>query len=145
MLPPSSVRAGRVAVLSTAVALLVSSFWPPALPAGVIINEIHYSPKDKTVREEFVEVYNDDQNVVDLSGWYFSQGIDFTFPAGTSLAPGAYLVVAEDPAVLKALYPDLSAVVGPFSGGLAARGDHLVLRSAMGILMDEVDYRLGFP
>src|SRR5262245_18936873 len=132
MLSRSSVGAGRAAVSSTAIALLASVFWRPALPAGVIINEIHYSPKDKTVREEFVELYNDDQNVVDLSGWCFSQGIDFTFPAGTSLAPGTYLVVAEDPEVLKRLYPDLSAVVGPFSGGLAAHGDHLVLRSAMG-------------
>ncbi len=146
MLPPSTVRAGRAAVIGTAIALLASVSWRPALPAAdVIINEIHYSPKDKTVREEFVEVYNDDQNVVDLSGWYFSQGIDFTFPAGTSLAPGEYLVVAEDPAVLKRLYPDVSAVVGPFSGGLAAQGDHLVLRSDTGSLVDEVDYRLGFP
>ena len=34
---------------------------------------------------------------VDLSGWFFSSGVEYTFPEGTKLASGAYLLVAESP------------------------------------------------
>ena len=48
----------------------------------VVINEIHYDPDVKTEQVEFVELYNPSTEDVALSGWYFSRGIDFTFPLG---------------------------------------------------------------
>ena len=57
-----------------------------AAMADVVINEIHYDPADKTVPDEFVEVYNSGAQAVDLSGWTLS-GVGFTFPANTSIAP----------------------------------------------------------
>ena len=76
--------------------------------AQVVINEVHYRPAAAAVlagedpaRLEFVELYNSGANVVDLSGWTIAPAVHFTFPAGTSLAPGEYLVVARDPAFLK--------------------------------------------
>ena len=63
-----------------------------------MINEIHYDEDDKTVSAEFIEIYNPSDQPVDLSGYYFSSGIDYTFPGGAILGDGEYLVVAEDPA-----------------------------------------------
>ena len=58
------------------------------LNAQVVINEIHYEPENKTAAEEFIELYNASEAPVDLSGWYFSNGIIFTFPDGTLLPAG---------------------------------------------------------
>ncbi len=117
---------------------------PSALTGQVVIDEIHYAPRDKTVAEEFVELVNAGPDPAVLSGWTFSGGIDCRFPDPTVLGPGEYLALAQDPAVLSALFPGI-AVAGPFSGRLGNEGDHLVLRDAAGYTTDEVDYRRGFP
>ena len=125
--------------------LAIALFIAPRFAAGaIVINEVHYAPADRTVPEEFLEIYNDGDAAVDLSGWYFSGGIDWTFPAGTSIPPGGFLVVAQDPATLRSLHGDIP-VVGPFTGRLSNEADHLVLRNASGGLEDEVEYQIGFP
>ena len=78
--------------------LLAAGFLPLAAAQEIVINEIHYDPPDNTRGEEFVELFNAGDSAVDLSGWFFSNGIDFTFPPGTTMAPETYLVIAEDAA-----------------------------------------------
>ncbi len=109
----------------------------------IVINEVHYDPEDSTERIEFVELYNAGTSAVDLSMWSLSEGVDFTFPSGESLGAGEYLVVAEDPAALLSKFG--VAALGPWTGRLSGEGEDLVLRDSAGQLVDEVDYRLGFP
>ncbi|MEE3198412.1 MAG: lamin tail domain-containing protein, partial [Planctomycetota bacterium] len=116
----------------------------PALDAQVIINEIHYEPDDKTAAEEFIELHNAAEDAVDLSGWYFSNGVFFRFPDGTVLAGGGYLVVAEDPVVL-ARNLSVEDALGPWEGRLDNKGETLTLRDASGSRVDEVDYQAGSP
>ena len=115
--------------------------------AAVIINEIHYNPDVKTDPGEFVELYNGGTNVVNLAGWAFTDGLNYTFPS-TNLAPGGYVVVAQNPAFLQTKYGAGSAL-GPFnpdgSSGLSGRGEKLTLRNASGQIEDEVSLALGFP
>ncbi|MBI4585331.1 MAG: lamin tail domain-containing protein [Planctomycetes bacterium] len=110
----------------------------------VVINEIHYAPADKTAREEFLELHNNSDTPVDLSGWYLSGGIDFIFSPGTVLAARSYLAIAQDPARLKARFGDVPAA-GPFSGRLSNDGETIILRNPAGGREDEVDYQRGFP
>jgi hypothetical protein len=53
--------------------------------------------------------------------WRFTDGIDYTFPANTTIPAGGKLLVAKDPAKLKAYYgaviPGTVAVLGPFANG----------------------------
>ena len=63
----------------------------------VVINEVHYNGDANVVRDEFVELYNPSDDVIDISQWRVRGGVDFFFPANTFLAPGSYVVVAEDP------------------------------------------------
>src|ERR1041384_7145061 len=60
---------------------------PPAFGAqsGMVINEIHYDPDVKTEPVEFIELFNAGSNTVDLSGWQLSEGVSFTFPAGSQI------------------------------------------------------------
>ncbi len=115
-----------------------------ALRAQVVINEIHYETDDKNVRGEFIELHNAGEATVDVSGWYFSEGISLEIDDGTEIPPDGYLVVAEDPETIRNTYGDV-AVVGPWSGRLENDGEAVTLRDASGELIDQVDYRATFP
>ena len=116
----------------------------PPLPRLAIFNEIHAAPVDKTLRQEFVEIVSVSGTALDLSGWRITGGISYTFPAGTSLPPGAMLVVAQDPTVLAAKFAGVAAL-GPYTGRLSTSGDSVVLRDELGRRRDEVEYIRGFP
>ncbi|MDB4781903.1 lamin tail domain-containing protein, partial [Akkermansiaceae bacterium] len=111
--------------------------------AQVVINEIHYNSEPNTAHDEFIELHNAGAESVDVSGWFFQQGLNFTIPAGTTILSGGHLVIAEDPAAMQSRYNVAS--VGPFGGGLSSDGEIIELRSAAGVLIDEVDYRSRFP
>jgi hypothetical protein len=51
---------------------------------------------------------------VDLGGWSFLEGIPFTFPAGTAMGPGEYLVIARDPTALEARFGKIDRLLGPW-------------------------------
>jgi len=109
----------------------------------IVINEIMYNPPGVLGLDdnwEYLEIYNNDVNVVDLSGWAFIEGFDFTFPEGTSLGVGEYLVVARVPDTIAAFY-GITNLVGPFDGGaLSNSGETVKLTDALGTIVDEVSY-----
>ncbi|UCF00364.1 MAG: lamin tail domain-containing protein, partial [Planctomycetota bacterium] len=133
---------------------LLAATWNKTELPLIVINEIHYRPDLKVEQVEFVELYNAGDETIDLSGWYFSRGIDFTFPTSTSLAPDNYLVVVEDsdpldPNTLSnadfvAKWPAVTPA-GVFVGKLDNDGENVELRNADGLEIDQVDYQLGFP
>ncbi len=118
----------------------------------IVINELmyhapgYYSPQldrifDNT--EEWIELYNRSENeTVDLSGWTFSEAMDFQFPEGTTLPPNSYLVISNDPENLLLTRPDLppAQVLGPFTRRLANGGETIVLADQVGNVVDEVRY-----
>lgn len=75
---------------------LLVLFLPLLLRAEVVINEVHYDAEPSLERAEFIELHNTGPGAVDLSGWRFEDGIQFTFPSGSVLPEGAFLVLAED-------------------------------------------------
>ncbi len=119
--------------------------WSGAVLGEVVINEIHYDADPKTDAVEFVELHNAGGENIDLSGWRFSNGIQYTFPANTTLESGGYLVLAENPEELRRKFK-LSALVvfGPYINRLS-NGEVLTLRDAMDQGVDQVDYGSGFP
>lgn len=111
--------------------------------ANIIINEIHYDPPVKTELAEFIELHNTGTTTVDLSGWQLANGVDFTFPTGTTIGAGAYLVIAENPAAFRTKFG--GNALGPWTGLLANDGESIILRNATRAVIDEVDFQLGFP
>jgi len=131
---------------------IVVSFCSVVLPflsasAAIVINEIHYNPDVKTEPAEFIELYNSGTNTVNLGGWYFSDGINYTFPS-VNIPAGGYVVVAQNPAFLQTKF-GVAGALGPFnpdgSSGISSRGEKITLRNAAGQVEDEVEFRLGFP
>lgn len=84
-------------LLASAAVLLVSS----SAHAEVVINELLHVSGGAT---DFVELYNNGDEAVDIGGWTLHAGttltainaVDETVPAGTSLAAGGYWVFARD-------------------------------------------------
>ena len=100
------------------------------LQPDIVINEIFFNaPLTQPGTGDWIEIYNRSGSPVDLAGWKFTNGIDYDFPAETSIPSGGYLVVAEDKAQLLANHPGLSAslVLGDFNGTLSNSGDRIAL------------------
>ena len=112
--------------------------------AEIVINELHIDEADKTLSGEFIELYNTSSTNVDLSGWEFSDGVKYTFPANTIISGNGYLVIAEDPATIATEF-GYSQALGPWEGQLRNRGETVTLEDQFGSTVDEVSYQLGFP
>ena len=115
---------------------------------AIVINEIMYHPIDNDRDREFVELYNRSDDPVELTGWEFTNGIEFSFPDNTVLGAGEYLAVGRDPAFLRSVY-DLpeGSVYGPGDkealddfGSLSDRGERITLQDGLGRTVDTVRY-----
>ncbi len=90
---------------------------------------------------EWIELYNRSAtDTVDLTGWELSEAVQFGFPAGTSLAPEEYLLVANDADAVAYKYPAVNNIVGSFSGGLSNHNEQIQLLDELGNPADEVHY-----
>lgn len=111
---------------------------PPA--TGVVISEIMYHPASEDTREEYLELWNRATNTVDLSGWRFTQGVRFLFPANTLLPAGAFLVVAADLDAFTNRYGSVDRLVGNWEGILSNNRQELRLEDAAGRQMAVLRY-----
>ncbi len=148
--PGTAVVAVMVCLLGMGAGVLLAAEGGQA-EAGVVINELHTNPDIKTDLAEFIELHNAGASDADLSGWSFTEGVLYTFPAGTVLPAGGYLVVAQNPEGLNAKFGTVRIglrkawVFGPYAGGLDGDGERVTLCDAAAQVVDEVDYQLGFP
>jgi hypothetical protein len=112
---------------------------PPAAaaPTDVVINEIMYHAVSDLDGDDFLELNNTGSTPVDVSGWTFS-GVTLTLPAGTTIAPGGFLVVAKDAARFQATYGFAPAAV--YGGNLANSGETVAVRDAGGATIDSVSF-----
>jgi hypothetical protein len=115
---------------------------PTNSKSEVVINEIMYDPPYGAAGTEYIELFNRGQKVMDLSGWAFDQGVSFEFPAGTSLVPDGFVVIAADLARFRKAYGEVG-VLGPFEGHLKHHGELLRLVDASGQPVNAVDFRAG--
>ncbi len=118
----------------------------------VVINELMYKPISGDADDEYIELYNRSTNTVDLGGWRFNDGVNFSFPSGSSISAGGYLVVARNLQRMLTNYPQLNLAnaVGNFSGTLKGGGDRVVLakpavkgKDIIYIAVSEVSYMTG--
>lgn len=115
-----------------------------SLSAAPVINEILYRPGTgypENTDLEFIEIHNPDTAAVDMSGWGITTGADYTFPSGTSIPAGGYLIVSPNPSALQAA-TGLSGVLGPWKTGssLSNSGESITLCNASGTVIDKVTY-----
>lgn len=95
----------------------------------VLISEIFFDPISGDDLDEWLELYNPGVADLDLGGWKFVDGINFTMPPGTIISSGGRLVVAKNAVRTRANHPALNPalVVGDYSGTLGNSGDRLTI------------------
>ena len=104
--------------------------------SDVIISEIHYNPNGPDEAREFVEIKNISQQAIDISGWEFTNGILFTFPAQTFIQPGQCLVLVANAQFFATQYPGVQITgqyidddgAGAGRAGLSNRGERITLK-----------------
>ena len=106
----------------------------------VVINEIYYHPEsDRDAQEELIELKNTTGSPINMSDWAISDGVDFTFPPGTSIAASGTLVVAADKAWVASTF-GIANVVGDWTGSLSNDGERIALSDNLGKDIDALVY-----
>ena len=106
-------------------------------PADLVITEIMYNPPESgTDTSEFIEIYNNGANAVNLLNFTCTGGI-YTFP-NVSLAAGAYYVITVDSSGFYNTYG--FSADGVFTSGLSNGGESIVIKNPAGTVIDSVFY-----
>ena len=129
---------------STAVDVLNSSndtikvnFLDPYIIPDLVITEIMYNPAESgTDTTEFIEIYNNDVNAINLNGYYL-EGVTYTF-GNITLNSGDFIVVAYSTSVMMNTFG--VSTLEWISGGLSNSGEPVTLYNPNGDVVDVVSY-----
>src|SRR5262249_44814075 len=129
-----------------------ATFFTPQDLRALRLTEIMYHPPDTLLGTnlvsgdefEFIELKNTGATPLDLSGLTFASGLNYSFPVGTILAPGAFFVLGRNPAMLQTKYPGLT-VSGVYSGHLDNGGETIKLAYASGVTLLSLSFDDAAP
>lgn len=121
----------------------------PANPLSIVINEIMYEPL--TGFAEYVEIYNNSPDSINLTGWKIIEGGNKSFLLSSKtkyLKSGEYFVVSSDSSILF-LYPYLQEseflnnlkIFNTSDLSLSNSGDIVILQDILGNNIDSVAYQ----
>ncbi len=133
----------RVLSGTTWSALTDATFYVIQNFTDLLITEIMYHPPAATNfagdQFEFIELKNVASATLELSGVHFTDGIDYTFPVGSFVAPGQFVVLVSDLAGFTNKYPGVH-VDGVYAGKLSNSGEKLTLAHVTGTVICSVNY-----
>ncbi|MCC7505966.1 MAG: lamin tail domain-containing protein [Saprospiraceae bacterium] len=126
--------------------LFLGSFLASA-SAQVVITEIMYNPPESgTDSLEYVELFNKSNSPLDVSGWNFTQGFEFVFPASSTINPNSYIVIAKSASAFESVFGFQPYGIWVINGALTNNpGEDIELRDAAGNVIDYVDYMNAAP
>ncbi len=109
------------------------------LTEKIMFNEI--SCNNKTTGD-WVELFNYSKEDVNLKGWFFlDKGHEFQLP-DSKLRSGEHIILCEDTAAFKKIFPFETRYIGNFPFGLSKRKERLELYSNTGAPIDSLSYKL---
>ncbi len=106
----------------------------------IVINEIMYNPPEKGEdMYEYLELYNNSDDTIQLLGYEMVDGIKYKF-SDYLFAPDSYLVLARDSMLITEF--GVNALIWD-EGGLKNSGEALVLADSNGTIIDSVKFDDG--
>ena len=106
----------------------------------IVINEINYNSSDEFDTKDWIELYNNGQESVNISGWVFTDENEdhrFTIPDTTIIDSGGYIILAQDVDAFLSFFEEAENVFGPFEFGLSGGGESISLFDISGRLVDQ--------
>lgn len=111
-----------------------------AVEGSVVISEIAWMGTEASFNDEWFELCNIDEQVIDMSNWYISWGNNTTTISNLSLDPNDCVVFERTDQTTISDY-DYSYI---YTGGFDNTGEHIILYSSLDTIMDEVDASDGW-
>jgi hypothetical protein len=106
------------------------------------VTELFYHPPDVGIVSgkelEFIELKNIGTTSLDLSGLTFTNGIQFTFPTGSTLEPQSFIIIASNQEEFLIQYGFTPNYV--YAGSLANEGEMITLESSTGEVIFSFTY-----
>ena len=137
--------------------VLSGSIWSPLTEAtffvlhdyrDLLVTEIMYHPPASSSFSsddfEFLELKSVAPSNLELSGLCFTNGISYSFPVGSFLAPGHFVVLVSNPAAFTNRYPGVP-IGGVYSGQLSNSGETVTLVDVAGTPIVSVKYGTRSP
>jgi hypothetical protein len=110
-----------------------------ASPGDVLINEVAWSGTGHSASDEWIELLNNTDQSIDLTGWSLTDGGDVDVALSGIIAPNSfYLLERSDD---QCVYDMPANQI--YNGSLRNSGEHLRLRNANGDLIDSANQRAG--
>jgi hypothetical protein len=109
----------------------------PAAAANIVVSQIDYDPVGGNAFE-FIELMNISTRNIDLTGVHLRDAVDFDFPAGVIMAPGARLQIAGDLVAFADRHGGAALqTIGPFVGNLNNGGERIrIVSDTQGVIRD---------
>lgn len=116
-----------------------------AAKSQLVITEIMYNPPPSgTDTLEYIELYNNTNNLLNISNWHFTEGVTFSFPPNTLVPANGYVVVTESLDYFTARFPGVVAF--QWDGALTNTGEDIELTTSdSNQVVDYVDYKNAAP
>jgi len=117
-------------------------FLPVFVSASVMINEIAWMGMAVSSTDEWIELYNDSSEAVDLTGWVLKAQDDTPTInlSGSISANSFFLLERTDDETVPGITADLI-----YTGALSNDGEILILNNASGNEIDKIDASGGWP
>lgn len=115
----------------------------PKKSSAVVINEINYDSAPHFDTEDWVELYNNTETAISLTGWKLSDSDNsniFEFGSNTLLDADSYLIVCRDTSDFKAGFEHAENYVGELEFRFSNDGDEVRLFDPYFNLIDSVSY-----
>ena len=113
------------------------------LDYGIVINEINYNSTDNFDSDDWVEIYNNSNDTIDIGSWLLKDEDDdhiFTAPSNIKILPEQYIIFCKDTIKFTELFPDVESYYGNLGFGLSGGSDLVRLFDNTGSLVDTVRY-----
>lgn len=113
----------------------------PVLPRDIIVTEFFadFSPVIGLPEAEFVEIYNQSVNPVQLESWRITDGSSVGYFPGKIILPGDYVIVTSSAAA--GSFSTFGSVIGLANfPTLNNSGDFIILKDESGVLVDSINY-----
>jgi hypothetical protein len=111
------------------------------------ITEIQYNSKNYGSIEakdlEYIELKNIGNTGIDMGGVKIDSAVQYTFPEGTIINPGGFVVLASDRNGFEFTYG--RKPTGVYSGSLANEGEQIVITDSKNIIIIDMHYWPDYP
>lgn len=115
----------------------------------IAITEINYNSDTNFNPNDFVEIKNNSNAAINLSGWLLTTNNianeRFVIPNNTTLAPNAYLVLTQTASQFHCKHPQVTNYIGSFNFNLSGNGDNIRLYNANNTLKYSMVYNDTAP